>query len=97
MGKKNVRTIRKWDKYEALASEGRKYIGVAVGKSRPVVNRAVTGGTSLARKVTGMAKFRLLGRVKKLEDTVRAPFLYDDHGLEEYVRMIVRSEKKVKR
>lgn len=81
--------------------DGLKYKRTSVKKNNVVTSNTrlkphviVDLHSKIARKAPDLAKFRLLKRVNKVEEVLRAPFLHDDHGLEEYIRMIVRSEKR---
>lgn len=87
--------VKKVDNKDGLKYEKTrvKKRNVAAKPTRAEPNYIVNLHSKVARKANDLVKLRLLSRVSKVEDVLKAPFLYDDHGLEDYIRMIVRDEK----
>lgn len=79
-------------KYEDLPKKDRKHTGVdgnTNGDRSAAIKRLIP---STLRKVSGLAVVRLLQRVRRIEDQLQFPWLHDDNGLDEFIRMIVREE-----
>lgn len=75
--------------YEDIAKKS----GKSAGSRRRGNNHVVTIVSQSGRQINRLANMRLMKRIKRLEDSLRQPSLYDDQGgLEDFIRYLVHDE-----
>lgn len=94
--KDDLRNFRLY--YEELGKKAAKSGRAVRSTARVGFNNAYRIVAKIPGKTVGMARLRIMKRLQRLEDALRAPWLHDQHHqLEGYIRHIVRDEKSNKK